>query len=131
LVLLKLVRNTPGMLNIEIDKWKYNYNHRYIGTIMGERFKSLIKGYQDNILKIKKKWSSLKKNKNIIEVRDEKINIILIRHFYIYIIKRSLLLLNSLYPYYFWFYLNLLWVKYKWKSNFGLFKKIRIFSNPN
>jgi hypothetical protein len=50
---------------------------------MGERFKSLIKGYQDNILKIKKKWSSLKKNKNIIEVRDEKINIILIRHFYI------------------------------------------------
>jgi hypothetical protein len=26
-----------------------------------EKFKSLIKGYQDNILKLKKKWSSLKK----------------------------------------------------------------------
>jgi hypothetical protein len=62
----------------EIDKYITTTTDTHSITIIGEKgFKSLIKGYQDNILKIKNKMDFLEKNRNIIEVRDEKINIIL------------------------------------------------------
>jgi hypothetical protein len=52
-------------------------NLHNILVVSNERFKSLIKGYQTNILKINEKIDFLEKNRNIIEVRDEKINKIL------------------------------------------------------
>jgi L-fucose mutarotase/ribose pyranase (RbsD/FucU family) len=62
----------------EIDEYITTTTDTHSISVIGEkRFKSLINGYQNSILKIKNKMNFLEKNRNIIEVRDEKISIIL------------------------------------------------------
>jgi L-fucose mutarotase/ribose pyranase (RbsD/FucU family) len=62
----------------EIDEYITTTTDTHSISVIGEkRFKSLINGYKNSILKIKNKMNFLEKNRNIIEVRDEKISIIL------------------------------------------------------